>query len=297
MKYPINYTFLFLLSISFFTGCSQDNSSEKVEKPIIEVPKTAAEKIASATWVTKEPANGIKWKYLHFDDLFSSRQSVTVIEISGVMDNVKVAVPYVESGFLKTSDAGINTRAIAAVNGSYFDTSNGGSTTFLKENGSIVNHTRPGFDWYRENAGFAINASGGVSIIQKPASGWASVDDSTLMVSGPLLLMDGEALNQSKNAFNDNRHPRTAVGITKEGNLINVVVDGRASEAHGVSIEELTILMKALGCVNAMNLDGGGSSTAWVKNYGVVSYPSDNKKFDHEGERGVATVITYSSSL
>jgi exopolysaccharide biosynthesis protein len=60
-----------------------------------------------------------------------------------------------------------------------------------------------------------------------------------------------------------------------------------------MTIEEIASVMKALGCVNAMNLDGGGSSTAYVMNRGVVNYPCDNQKFDHEGERGVATVIVF----
>jgi exopolysaccharide biosynthesis protein len=43
-----------------------------------------------------------------------------------------------------------------------------------------------------------------------------------------------------------------------------------------------------------MNLDGGGSSTLYIRNAtdnGVVNYPSDNKKFDHEGQRSVANII------
>jgi exopolysaccharide biosynthesis protein len=52
--------------------------------------------------------------------------------------------------------------------------------------------------------------------------------------------------------------------------------------------------MKWLSCVDALNLDGGGSSTMVIRgqpNNGVVNYPSDNKKFDHEGEREVANAL------
>lgn len=83
------------------------------------------------------------------------------------------------------------------------------------------------------------------------------------------------------------------MGVTEANHLIAVVVDGRFTEAHGMTTEEVARLMHALCCVEAMNLDGGGSSTAWVRNRGVVNYPSDNNKFDHAGERGVATVITF----
>ena len=74
--------------------------------------------------------------------------------------------------------------------------------------------------------------------------------------------------------------------------MIVVVVDGRSSQSQGLTIPQLSSLMKALGCVSAVNYDGGGSSTAWVKGEGVVNFPSDNGKFDHEGERAVATVFT-----
>ena len=45
---------------------------------------------------------------------------------------------------------------------------------------------------------------------------------------------------------------------------------------------------------DAINLDGGGSTTLWITNYkdnGVVNFPTDNKKWDHEGERKVANVV------
>jgi len=54
---------------------------------------------------------------------------------------------------------------------------------------------------------------------------------------------------------------------------------------------ELQDLMNKLGCKDALNFDGGGSTTMVIKGKtpnGVVNYPSDNRKFDHEGERKVA---------
>ena len=86
------------------------------------------------------------------------------------------------------------------------------------------------------------------------------------------------------------------MGITDENHLIAVVVDGRSSQAQGMTTYELATVMQALGCTEAMNLDGGGSSTAWVQGQpynGVVNYPSDNKKFDHYGEREVANAIVF----
>lgn len=251
------------------------------------------EKIKTASWRKTGIAEGITWKSHHFDDLFSSKQYINVLDIDLSQAQLLIDIPYVTNGFLKTSDAATNTGAIAAINGSYFNTSTGGSTVFFKKNGDIINYTNSGFTSYRENAGFAISSDGKPEVIQRPEMGWPAANFPTVLASGPLLLFNNNILTQVHQPFNTNRHPRTAVGITEDNRLIAVVVDGRNSQSSGMSIEELSIVMKALGCVNAMNLDGGGSSTMWVKKQGVANHPSDNSLFDHNGERGVATVISF----
>jgi exopolysaccharide biosynthesis protein len=61
-------------------------------------------------------------------------------------------------------------------------------------------------------------------------------------------------------------HPRTAAGYTQDGKLILMVVDGRQEKSRGVNLQELAQMMLDLGCVEALNLDGGGSSTLVVNN-------------------------------
>ena len=61
-----------------------------------------------------------------------------------------------------------------------------------------------------------------------------------------------------------------------------------------MSLFELTRLMSALGCVEAINLDGGGSTTLWVDGVtktGVANMPCDDKVFDEYGERKVSNVL------
>lgn len=58
-----------------------------------------------------------------------------------------------------------------------------------------------------------------------------------------------------------------------------------------VTIANATTLARALGAVDAINLDGGGSTTMYVKGHGVLNYPCDNGAFDHRGERAVASAI------
>ena len=69
------------------------------------------------------------------------------------------------------------------------------------------------------------------------------------------------------------RNPRTAIGYTKDNSLIMLTADGREGASIGLTLVELANLMKELGCVNAMNLDGGGSTVMYVKGK-IVNKPA-----------------------
>lgn len=269
-------------------SCSKDNDGQQLP-PIYDDNKSLEEQLEAAEWEIKEIADGITWKYFHFAGLIGSQQSVTLFEIDP--KKAQFEIEHVTSGFLKTSDAASDAGATVAFNGSYFDTTNGGSTVFYRQGGTIINETRAGFTPYRENAALSIDGEK-IGIHKKPSGGWNTLSSSTVLAGGPLLVFEGEEVSQVNQAFNTNRHPRTAVGVTSSGKVIVAVIDGRSSQSHGLSTIDLAALMHALGCTDAMNLDGGGSSTAWITNEGVVNYPTDNGQFDHEGERGVATVVT-----
>ena len=91
------------------------------------------------------------------------------------------------------------------------------------------------------------------------------------------------------------RHHRTAIGLKPDGTIILLVADGRSKQnADGMSLPELTRVMRWLGCCDAANLDGGGSSTMYIRNSGtngIVNHPSDNGRFDPFGQRRVANAI------
>jgi exopolysaccharide biosynthesis protein len=78
-----------------------------------------------------------------------------------------------------------------------------------------------------------------------------------------------------------------------------ITVDGRHENAAGMSLFELQKIARWLSSKDAINLDGGGSTTLWIGNQpgiGVVNYPCDNRKWDHEGERKVANVLLVKKS-
>jgi hypothetical protein len=86
--------------------------------------------------------------------------------------------------------------------------------------------------------------------------------------------------------FSRARHPRTAVGISRDSATVYlVVVDGRQKASVGMTLEELANAMIALGAFEALNLDGGGS-TALVVRDSIVNVPSDPN-----GERPVGNAI------
>jgi uncharacterized protein (TIGR03382 family) len=101
------------------------------------------------------------------------------------------------------------------------------------------------------------------------------------VVSGhPWILDAGTVLTYtSSSSLCYYRNPRTAVGMSKDGQtLIVVVVDGRSSSSLGMTCGELGTLMKGLGAYNALNLDGGGSSAMYVQGTGIVNTPSDGSE-------------------
>jgi large repetitive protein len=107
-----------------------------------------------------------------------------------------------------------------------------------------------------------------------------------LVGGGTHLMRDGRSLAPFTGGADTVRHPRTAVGTTPDGRMLLVVVDGRQGKySAGMTLAELTALMTRLGAVNALNLDGGGSS-AMVVNGRVVNRPSDPT-----GERPVANAL------
>ena len=89
----------------------------------------------------------------------------------------------------------------------------------------------------------------------------------TAVGGGPVLLQNGEIkiTNKEELKFSGktgltDKHPRTAMGYTADGRLIIMVIQGRNADAAGATLLQEAQLLKDLGCVEALNLDGGGSS-------------------------------------
>ena len=104
------------------------------------------------------------------------------------------------------------------------------------------------------------------SLDYRVATEWIVTD---ALSAGPALLRDGTInITADEEVFFGSSipdvHPRSAAGRTADGALILMVVDGRQDISRGVYLEELALLMRSVGAVEALNLDGGGSSALVV---------------------------------
>lgn len=110
------------------------------------------------------------------------------------------------------------------------------------------------------------------------------------VAGGPRLLSGGRidiplAAESMGRDFSVTRHPRTAVGITREGTILLVTIDGRQKGlSRGASLPETAAILLKHGAVEGVNMDGGGS-TAMVVRDGIVNSPSDGR------ERAVANML------
>lgn len=247
--------------------------------------------VVSKVWKETEIRKGVVWKQGHFDNLFDSEQEINFVEID-LKKNLKNLRLAAEPSALKvTSQLGLEHQALVAINGGFFDMKNGGATDFVQVDNKVVNHTRKVTD--RGNA-LLLFSKENIAIKAAVGTVYEAGSHPNVLLSGPILIVDGDTYPLKKNAFNDNRHPRTAIALTPNHKLLLFVVDGRNKSSHGMNLSELSKTLCWLGAHDAMNLDGGGSSTLYIKGAttnGVVNHPSDNKLFDHEGERSVANII------
>ncbi|MDQ6920097.1 MAG: phosphodiester glycosidase family protein [Candidatus Dormibacteraeota bacterium] len=164
--------------------------------------------------------------------------------------------------------------------------------------GELLEGVGTGADWLRTNArlGMHLKIAERVTADQRPLP---LRPDTYVVNGGPFLVRDGQPYVDAYTegfvhpadpgfyyAFAIARNPRTMAGLTGDGDLLLVTVDGRApGYSVGMSFSEESAVMHTLGAVGAINLDGGGSTTM-VVNGQLLGRPSDTT-----GERPVGDAI------
>ena len=150
------------------------------------------------------------------------------------------------------------THVVAAINGGGYNTRTGEPSGLLIMDGKMIHD-------YAENAtdmqdSFFAILNDGTAVIRGHGE---RTDDVKEAVAGMLLLVEnGVYLNIQDSSV----HPRSAVGIKADGTVVFMVSDGRQSpDSCGMTLEQQAYTMMALGCVDVLSLDGGGSSTLMTR--------------------------------
>lgn len=230
---------------------------------------------------------GVEWKST-ITTWKGQPRSLNVITIApSEVKNLGVAYP---SELTKTSVQCEKAGAILGVNAQYFS----GSRTreYLRIDGEEKFVGEPGRSTVF--AGGALVLNEGKARIRKTAGneGAKKLAGSTVMCAGPLLIEEGYLETIATNTtHNTSDHPRTVIGVKRDGSVILATIDGRfEGQAIGMPSTLVQEYMLLLGADSALNLDGGGSTTMWIKDNGVVNHTCDGS-WDARVERRVSSIL------
>ncbi|HWN22102.1 MAG TPA: phosphodiester glycosidase family protein [Gaiellaceae bacterium] len=149
-----------------------------------------------------------------------------------------------------------------------------------------------------------VDDDGTVQLVERAAAPSTPAGD--LLQAGPLLVADGEIVfdteadregfsagaGQFDSDITDGRHPRAALGVSRDS-LLAVACDGRRSNVDGgLSMHELAELMVELGAESALNLDGGGSTTLVHRGH-LLNRPYSSQDQPAPASRPVVTALTF----
>ena len=262
-------------------------------------------------------AKGVFWmSWLGKDTVLNRMESINALVINLDVAPISYDFSWFNNQRRTLSYVADSTLAIAAVNSGYFEwLEDGGYVTFHKSKGEINqevtipnNHIR----FWKHQSAFIQNGENNFSIIQGNQDLYRNLSSENIISGAPLLISDGVPVGKYfvKQKEGDKSHlpgehperhqagygPRMAFATTPNRRLILLSVDGRSPLAQGINAEELTdLLYDHFKANNAINMDGGGSLTMFVRGAtpnGVVNYPSDQRKinpdgFDHIGQRKI----------
>ena len=263
--------------------------------------------IVDGDWNVTSIRDGIVLKQIKFecDELFNSNQCITVLEVDKkIISKGKDAISFgivADKKLVTPENFAKNKGALIALNGSFFAMGRPyNSVDYIRVNGEELAPNvflEENERLFHQEGAVVIN-KGKLSIEEPRATKKYSIlewergvkaDD--ILTSGPLLILDGKNIELKDISHVNKRHPRTAVALKNNGTVCLIAVDGRNKEAAGMSLIEVQKVFSWLGARDLLSLDGGGSTSLYIKGQGVVNHPSDNKIFDNNGARTVANAI------
>ena len=217
-----------------------------------------------------------------FEDPQDGRQSAHILRIRRDAD-IRMDAAMSPNGQFKLQEPSVSAKAcrkesetlIGMVNADFFNMTNGIPQGPVVMDGTIIKEEMP------DNTYFFGIRQDGTPVIGDKSVFLENKQSLKMAVGGRHLLVDGDNFPEAVLEPIHNRHPRTAVCICENGDLLLVVLDGRMpGTAEGLHLKRLARYLKSLGAEKALNLDGGGSSIMALRTPGqkaieIVSIPSD----------------------
>lgn len=223
----------------------------------------------------------------------SMKTFVYTIDLNNPKVSVVASMPYNKPKFAMQPMTGQatallnpNFEVVGGVNGDFYDMTTGVPRGIFVFNGMIL---RASFT--NRNEGYlAVNKENKVSLEEIENFDQQAQQLQQAVSGGVWLVKNGQTLVQTDKEI----HPRTAVGITAENQLLLMVVDGRNyTWSNGMNYEDLGDFMRSIGSVSALNLDGGGSSTFFINpdftlnRFQIRNLPSDNGGIERAVGNGI----------
>ncbi len=231
------------------------------------------------TTTTYNLADGVVYHKYTYSSLYGGYQEIFVLEIDLTKENLEVGIGVCPNNLLKnTQTQGKSNGAIAAVNFGFFAMTGSKPSTavgLLKSEGKWLKAGSGTYSLYSEGYFWASGQYAGVVPPEKFSVGMAD----NLRWSYPMLVWQGAIYKPLADVTSDSsgiilsRRSRTAVGVTSTRQKLFVVVVDESGSRHAVTCKELADYMISLGCYEAINMDGGGSSTMWTSAYGLMNRP------------------------
>ena len=252
-------------------------------------------------------APGITQNEVVFYDENNKKQRMFLLTADLSVDTVSVESSYYNDqgevwGLQKLTDqvaaaeanhAGENYKVVAGINGSFFNTSTGQPGGAFAINGKVCCSDAAG----NAQPFFAI-LNDGTAIIEK-AGQWSNYKDRVVEACQGYQIIVWEGKNQltydpNSTAQDQKVYPRTCIGLTADGNVVAIQVDASYGN-YGLSLYHAAQLMIEAGCVSAVRLDEGGSSTYAAREEGSDSFVVLNNPVDG-AERTIANGIIFVST-
>jgi len=306
-----NYIYIlliYLFSISFVSCQEEEKYTEYIAIPKTEIGKKLVENTDLIALVyndtTYEVKSGVSVTELGFLSMtgYATHMFIYQVDLTYPEIHIEVSTPYNKPVFGRqkmteqaTYEDSEDDVVLGGINGDFFDMNSGVPFGIVYKDGvAIKTYAKPPsgvpsdeFHW------FAITNENKAIIGNQDNYDDLKSDFQEAIGGGVMLLQNGKIQPQTIISLD----PRTTVGVTEDGTEVYfLVVDGRYfSYSSGMNYLELADCMKALGVFNAVNLDGGGSSTFFMRNeqdpnseyFEIINHPSDNGGEEREVANGL----------